>query len=134
MCIKHIINQCMIDYWHFYGTASSILLLAVWSTHFYFNGFISQAIFFQDISWFCKIPGHFCLFTAVHHTWLSPLINSDYLNLNSQLLFVLLITQKKHFPIKLPMLTSTLFYQLIFTMSRHSKYLIWVPTWNTYSE
>jgi len=34
-CKKHIIFiQYMIDYWHFYGTASSPLL-AVWSIHFY---------------------------------------------------------------------------------------------------
>ena len=33
---KHIIIiQCMIDYWHFYGTASSSTLLAISSIHFY---------------------------------------------------------------------------------------------------
>jgi len=83
---KYIIFiQCMIYYWHFYSTASSSALLAVWSTHFYLNFnwhgvsrtvplfllhskfsstgitfihrlFGSKWIFSQAI--FCKIPGH----------------------------------------------------------------------------
>ena len=93
---NHIFNKCMINYQHFYGTATS-LLLAVWSTHFCLNfnwqkgyqcyvpvfsfkievffyrhniyslAFLSGFFFtgnifpgyFQDIVWFCKIPGHF---------------------------------------------------------------------------
>jgi len=34
---KHIFNQCIIDYLHFSGTASSSSLLVVWFTHFYLN-------------------------------------------------------------------------------------------------
>jgi len=44
---KHIIFiQCMIDYWHFYGTPSSSALLVVWSTHFYLNFFSTIKVYF----------------------------------------------------------------------------------------
>ena len=78
MCEKHIICiQCMIDYWHFYGTASSSPLLAVWSTYFYlhFNWhwisrlctgtvFLLQSKLSSTgiiyIHWlYCQIQGHF---------------------------------------------------------------------------